>query len=70
MSNRARGINKKLLRTVNGRTDKVDSHTNNIWELAERTVLKESGGIYRRPNQMHADVLADHRCITAFRRGR
>lgn len=66
----SRGVNKKLLRMVGGNTRLIDAHQNNIWELAERRVLKEQGATYRRPPQLHAETLAGHRCIAFFRRGR
>lgn len=64
------GVNKKLARRYNGNTRLIKDVEWNTWNQMEQTVVKEAGGVYRRPKQMHMETLASHRCITAFRRAR
>ena len=68
---RSRGKpNRKLVRLYGGNTLRVPDHLWHFYDEAERTVLKESGAVYRRPRAMHLHTLASHRCVTALRRGR
>lgn len=62
-------VNKKLARRYNGNTRLIKDHEWNTWNQMEPTVVKEAGGVYRRPRQMHMETLAGPRCVHAFRRG-